>query len=107
MFLIKTVCGSFTSLLKIRSGSPAPENRGEGPNGEAPSCSINGALDDLDHMKEVKMQGDLDFVKAQTQEISQKTDKNLDALDRLIDKAQTAQISLEKQNQQMKTYLRK
>lgn len=92
-------------MLRIRTGSPAPpENRG---NGAAPTCSINDALDDLDHMKEVNEQSDLQFVKSQTQDISQKAGKNLDALDRLIGKAETAQISLEKQNQEMKSYLKK
>jgi hypothetical protein len=94
-------------LLKIRTGSPAPPEERGTANGQAPSCSINGALDDLDKMKEIEQQSDIQFVKNQTQDISQKASKNLDALDRLINKAETAQISLESQNQQMKKHLRK
>lgn len=104
---LQTVCGSFTSLLKIRTGSPAPGDGPSGSNGQAPTSSINDALDDLDEMKRVEQQSDLQFAKGQAQDISQKASKNLDALDRLISKAETAEISLQRQNQQMKGLLRK
>lgn len=93
-------------MLKIRTGSPAPPESRDEANGQ-PSSSINDALDDLDKMKEVNMESDIQFAKRQTQDIAQKAGKNLDALDRLINKAESAQISLENQNQQMKSYLRK
>lgn len=94
--------------MKIRTGSPAPpEDRGAAANGQAPTSSINGALDDLDQMKEVQQQSDVQFAKNQVQDISQKASKNLDALDRLINKAENAQMSMESQNQQMKKYLKK
>ena len=94
-------------MLRIRTGSPAPPEDRAAPNGQVPSCSINDALDDLDKMKEVQQQSDVQFAKKQVQDISQKASKNLDALDRLINKAETAQISLESQNQQMKKHLKK
>jgi hypothetical protein len=94
-------------LLRIRTGSPAPGDGPSNSNGQAPSCNINDALDDLDEMKRVEQQSDMEFAKGQAQDISQKASKNLDALDRLINKAETAEISLQKQNQQMKGLLRK
>jgi outer membrane protein OmpA-like peptidoglycan-associated protein len=94
--------------LKIRTGSPAPpEDRAGSANGQAPSSSINDALEDLDQMKEVQQQSDIQFAKNQAADITQKASKNLDALDRLINKAENAQMSLESQNQQMKKYLKK
>lgn len=58
-------------------------------------------------MKRVEKQSDYQFAKEQVQGIDQKSQKNLDALDRLISQSETAEISLQKQNQQMKSYLRK
>ncbi|CRK86614.1 CLUMA_CG000451, isoform A [Clunio marinus] len=104
----KTVCGSFTSLLKIRSGSPAPsEDRGSTSNGQAPTSNINDAIETLDQMKEVEGQSDIQFAKKQSQDINQKVSKNLDALDRLISKAENAELSLQHQNKQMKGFLNK
>jgi hypothetical protein len=92
-------------LLKYRSSSPAPSDDQAGTsNGQS---SINDALDNLEQMKKVEQQSDMQFAKGQAQDISQKASKNLDALDRLISKAETAEISLQHQNQQMKGYLRK
>ena len=93
-------------MLRIRSGSPAPPEA-SASNGQAPSSSINDALDDLDKMKEVQVQSDIQFAKGQVQEIGQKASKNLDALDRLLAKTEQAETSMQHQNQQMKNYLRK
>lgn len=93
-------------MLRIRTGSPAPPDQAEA-NDQVPSSSINGALDDLDKMKNAEMQSELQSAKKQMEVIGQKAAKNLDALDRLIDKTETAQMSLDSQNQQMKKHLRK
>lgn len=69
-------------------------------------------------MKEVQQQSDVEFVnqelsrgvdsaKREASDITQKASKNLDALDRLLQKTETAQMSMEHQNKQMKSYLRK
>lgn len=110
---LQTVCGSlgsFTSLLKIRTGSPAPGEGSQEQGNEAPSTSggdINTALDDLDKMKEIEGQSDLQFAKNQAIDIEEKATKNLSALDRLISKAENAQLAMENQNKQMRSYLKK
>lgn len=101
----KSVCGGFTSLLKIRTGSPAPERKGSSD--QAPSTSINDALEDLDKMKEVEQQSDVEFVKKEVEDISKNAAKKFDALDSLLAKTEKAEISMQHQNQQMKNYLRK
>lgn len=58
-------------------------------------------------MKEVQQQSDMQFVKSQAQDINQKVAKNFDALDSLLAKAESAELSLQHQNKQMKGYLRK
>lgn len=107
---LQTVCGSFTSLLKYRSGSPAPseERRSSASNdNEGPSTSINTALDTLDKMQDIEQQSDAQFAKNEAIDISQKVTKNLGALDRLFARAESAEISLNNQNKQMKSLLRK
>jgi hypothetical protein len=106
---LQTVCGSFTSLLKIRNASPAPGENSDGnnePSTSAPS-DINTALDDLEKMKEIEGQSDAQFAKNQAIDIGEKATKNLSALDRLIAKAETAQLAMESQNKQMREYLKK
>ncbi|CAG9809304.1 unnamed protein product [Chironomus riparius] len=107
----KSVCGSFTNLLRSRTSSPAPpENRQAqdqpAPNGDAPSTSINDALDNLDKMKEVNNQSDYEFAKNQTIDIASKVSKNMDALDSLIARSEQAEMSMQNQNKQMKKFLR-
>lgn len=94
--------------MRIRTGSPAPsEDRASSSADAAPSCSINEALDTLDQMKEVEQQSDYQFAKKQVQDINSKISKNTDALDRLLSKAENAELSMEHQNKQMKSHLRK
>lgn len=50
---------------------------------------------------------DTQFVKKQAQDINQKVAKNFDALDSLLSKAENAEMALQNQNKQMKSYLRK
>lgn len=45
--------------------------------------------------------------KRQAQDINQKVAKNMDALDSLLSKAENAELSLQHQNKQMKSYLSK
>lgn len=92
-------------MLKIRTGSPAPERKASSEH--EPSTSINDAIEDLDKMKEVQQQSDIEFVKKEVQDITQKTAKKFDALDSLLAKTEKAEISMQHQNQQMKSYLRK
>jgi hypothetical protein len=114
IFLFQTVCGSFTSLLKIRSASPAPgdaaaassSDNQTSSNGGAPSTSINTALDDLEKMKEVNQQSDYKFAKNQVLDISSKINKNNDALDSLLAKSERAEIALQQQNKQVSKFLR-
>lgn len=95
-------------MLKIRSASPAPsEGRASTSNGQAPQGSINDALDNLDQMKDIEQMSDTQFVKKQAQDINQKVAKNFDALDSLLSKAENAEMALQNQNKQMKSYLRK
>lgn len=105
----QTVCGSFTSLLKMssRSASPAPGDHASSSTGETSKNSINDALDNLDQMKEVQQQSNMEFMKQQVEGINHKTEKNLDALDRLLSKTESAELTLQHQNQQIKSYLRK
>lgn len=106
--MLQTVCGSFTSLLRIRTGSPAPsEDRASTSSHEVPSCSINNALDDLDKMKDVQNMSDLQFAKKEVSDFNSKATKNISALDSLLAKTEKAQMSMEHQNQQMKSHLRK
>lgn len=62
-------------------------------------------------MKKIEGQSDIQFdvnqTIHQTQDIKEKASKNLDALDRLLNKTEKAEISLQNQNQQIKGYLRK
>lgn len=93
-------------MLRIRTGSPAPaQDRASTSNGQAPTSSINDALDNLDQIKE--MQQDTEFVKKQVQDINQKVTKNFDALDSLLAKAESAELSMQHQNKQMKKALGK
>lgn len=50
---------------------------------------------------------DVQFVKKQAHDINQKVAKNMDSLDRLLEKSENAELSLQHQNKQMKSYLRK
>lgn len=96
--------------MKIRTGSPAPPENRDDPstsNGQVPVSSVNDALENLDEMKNIEGQSDLQFAKQQAQDIQGKATKNLDALDRLINKAEQAEVSLKNQNQQIKNFLRK
>lgn len=58
-------------------------------------------------MKETEQMSDMQFAKKQAQDINQKVTKNFDALDSLLAKAESAEISLQNQNKQMKGMLRK
>ncbi|KAG5672159.1 hypothetical protein PVAND_002312 [Polypedilum vanderplanki] len=111
----KTVCGSFTNLLKIRSSSPAPaastestttssDNQTSSTNEETPVASMNNAIDKLEKMKEVIQQ--TEATKNQEIDISSKINKNMDALDSLLMKSERAEISLQQQNKQMSKFLR-
>ena len=110
-FKFQTVCGSFTSLLKIRTSSPArsesgqPEQSSENSE-QATSSNINDALDNLEKMKEVQEQSDVKFAKNQAIDISTKINKNMDALDSLLMKSEKAEMSLQHQNKQMSKFLR-
>lgn len=64
-------------------------------------------MDDLDKMKQVEQQSEWEFAKAEAQDIKQKTAKKFDALDSLLAKTEKAELSMQHQNQQMKSYLRK
>lgn len=103
-------------MLKIRTSSPAPaaenENAEEPAVNEPPvpttsSADINTALDDLEKMKQIEGQSDLEFAKNQAIDIEEKATKSFSALDRLISKAESAQLAMESQRQQMKNYLKK
>ncbi|CAO1383220.1 unnamed protein product [Diamesa hyperborea] len=102
----KNVCGSLSNLLKIRSDSPSRDEASTSANGEAKRGSINDALDDLETMKNVEAQSDLQFAKNAAIDINHQVSKNFDALDSLINKAETAELSLQRQNKQMKSYLK-
>lgn len=58
-------------------------------------------------MKEIEQQSDLQFAKNEVTDLSQKVSKNLSSLDKLISKAESAEITLHNQNQQVKSLLRK
>lgn len=58
-------------------------------------------------MKDIEQMSDTQFVKKQAQDINQKVAKNFDALDSLLSKAENAEMALQNQNKQMKSYLRK
>lgn len=58
-------------------------------------------------MKEIDQMSDVQFVKKQAHDINQKVAKNMDSLDRLLEKSENAELSLQHQNKQMKSYLRK
>lgn len=102
--------------MRIRTASPAPAAESESaetstvPHEPVPTTSssdINTALDDLEKMKEIEGQSDLEIVKNQAIDIEEKATKSLSALDRLISKAESAQMAMESQRQQMKSYLKK
>lgn len=95
-------------MLKIRSDSPARDEAStSAANGEAKRGSINDALNDLETMKNVEEQSDLQFAKNTVIDINQQVSKNFDALDSLINKAESAELSLQRQNKQMKSYMKK
>lgn len=110
------MCGSLTSLLKIRSASPSPNpaptsnenDAGEGTSKEPEQKNdINTALDALDEMKINNETSEVSqFTKKTALDLNQKVSKNLDALDRLIDKAENAQYAMSHQNKQMKSFLK-
>lgn len=57
-------------------------------------------------MKEIQQQSDATFAKNQVIDISSKINKNMDALDSLLDKSERAEMSLQQQNKQMSKFLR-
>lgn len=102
-------------MLKIRTASPAPAE-GEAAAASVPvpaepvpttSSDINTAIDDLETMKHIEGQSDLEFAKGQASEIEEKARTNFSALDRLLSKAESATAAMESQRQQMKSYLKK
>ena len=103
----QSVCGGFTSLLKIRSGSPAPPQDRKSSTENVPTTSINDALEDLDKMKETQLQSDVEFAKKEMEDVTKKAAKKFDALDSLLAKAEKAELSMQHQNKQMKDVLRK
>lgn len=95
-------------MLKIRTGSPGPpEESASSSNGSVPQSSINDALDNLDEMKSNDQMSNLDFVKKDIEDTTRQARKNMSALDSLLAKTEKAEISLQSQNQQMKSILRK
>ena len=94
-------------MLKIRSDSPSRDEASTSDNGGGKRGSINDALDDLETMKNIEGQSDLQFAKNTAIDINQQVSKNFDALDSLINKAESAELSLQRQNKQMKSYLKK
>ncbi|XP_059607588.1 uncharacterized protein LOC132255528 [Phlebotomus argentipes] len=101
----KTVCGSLTNLLKIRPGSAAGEASGEAT-GETSQGDINDALDTLDTMRDNAAKTDTQEIRETSLNIQQKMTSQFGALDSLLNKAETAQLSMEQQNKEMKKFLR-
>lgn len=98
----KTVCGSLTSLIKIR-GSTTDLNASED---EGAAGDINTAIETLDTINARDGETDLQFTKRSVKEVGHKVSSQLDVLDSLINKAERAEGSMHDQNQQMKKFLK-
>lgn len=99
----KTVCGSLTSLIKIRGSTTDLNESGE----PAEKNDINEANEALESLKLGELETDVSVAKRSVRDVGQKVTRQLDALDSLINKAERAEASMNYQNQQMKKSLNK
>lgn len=98
----KNVCGSLTSLLKLRPGTPSDGCSSKDPANGTDSNDINVALDTLDTMKDVENASDVKIAKSAATDLGQKMTCQMDKLDSLLYKADNATYSMKNQTNQMK-----
>lgn len=99
----KTVCGSLTSLIKIRPGSAAGSSKDLSNDDQ--NNDINTAIEALDTMQQAE--DEVGAAKKTVQNVGKKITSQLNALDSLLSKAERAEASMHDQNQQMKQHLKK
>lgn len=106
----QNVCGSLTNLLKIRSekdetDAASSSNKCE----QQPSSegnSLEAALDTLDDMKTQDAMSDTAIIKQTATDMKHKMSCQMDALDSMLAKAENAQYSMAKQNNDIKRLLK-
>lgn len=107
------VCGSLTNLLRIKADSKnnstdtLNQNPALGTSSSVdPNLTINDGIAALDAMEENVHMTTMNEVRTTKSELEKKMTCNFDKLDSLINKAERAEMSMEKQNKQMKGMMR-
>lgn len=103
----KTVCGSLTSLIKIRPGSAGGSTADLNGDGEPEKNDINTAIEALEDMQQAEADSTVTAAKKSMHEVGRKLSSHFDALDSLLMKTERAEASMRHQNQQMKKHLDK
>lgn len=118
IFLLKGVCGSLTNLLRIKADSKnnSTDTLNHPGTGEAaaaasssskdPDLTVDAGIAALDEMEAESKMTTTDQTRATKLDLNKQMTSHLDKLDSLINKAERAEISMEKQNKQMKGFLR-
>lgn len=108
------VCGSLTNLLRIKADSKnnstdtlnQPPSDAGASSSKDPDLTVNDGIAALEEMAANEKMGTTDQARATKFDLDKKLTSHLDKLDSLINKAERAEISLEKQNTQIKGLLR-
>ncbi|XP_076289747.1 uncharacterized protein LOC143213609 [Lasioglossum baleicum] len=110
----KTVCGSLSTLLKVRVGSrhSTPDHKATERNHNETEQISNEAEANDEELTVDLSEDKAEIVKSEpTQpkllDLNKKMGSHLDKLDSLITKAENAQYSMQHQNKQMKKFLKK
>jgi len=109
----KTVCGSFTSLLKLRMGA---KTDGTASDTSSQASEADCALSSEEVCKNAESDGDATESKPlvaskkvtqQTLDLEGKLGSQIDKLDAMLMKAEQAEMSMSKQNKEMRIFLNK
>ncbi|CAB3370553.1 Hypothetical predicted protein [Cloeon dipterum] len=95
----KNVCGSIKNLFKLRGDGQEGQSDGEATDGEASAAEPHGQAASATNSPAVA-------TKSSAQGISSQLTSQNDILDRMLSKAENAEISLNSQNKQIKSLLR-
>ena len=111
----KGVCGSLTNLLRLKNDSKHnstdnlhhPEaEAGPSSSAQDAALTVNDGIEALTQMGENEAMSTTEQARATKLDLDKKLTSHMDKLDSLINKAERAEISMEKQNKQMKGFLR-
>lgn len=105
---LQKACGSLTNLLKIRGGADADELQpadNEGTNVTATDAEQETGDGDQKPIEVATSSSEL--FKQSSIDMQQKMSNQIDKLDLLLTKSENAQYSMEHQNKQIKSFLKK